>query len=122
MSEEITTVEKLYDVLVHSWSDQYVSCHLVLGPLLSAPGTLHLDGHELRFERSRGLSGLLAPSSDIVLALVDISHVQYTKADVRFSLKNKKVISFRGRQLVAIVAWLYALGWCRPYHGRSKNY
>lgn len=110
MSEEITTVEKLYDVLVHSWSDQYVSCHLVLGPLLSAPGTLHLDGHELRFERSRGLSGLLAPSSDIVLALVDISHVQYTKADVRFSLKNKKVISFRGRQLVAIVAWLYALG------------
>jgi hypothetical protein len=82
----------------------------VIGPLLSAPGELHLEGKNLRFHRSRGLSGLLAPSKDIVISLLDISCIQYTKADVQFSLRGGKIISLRGKQLVAIVAWLYALG------------
>ncbi|MDG1482503.1 MAG: PilZ domain-containing protein [Myxococcota bacterium] len=62
-----------------------------------------------------------------MLSLLSISYVQYTNADVQFSMKSGKTFSFRGKQLVAIVAWLNALGipsapqsdeWTlRPGHG-----
>ena len=110
MSEEITTVEQLYDVLIHPWSGQHVSCHLVVGPLLSAPGTLYLESGQLRYRRSSGLSGRLAPAKDIVIQLLDVSHIHFSQADVGISLKDGKTHWLRGKLLVYIVAWLYARG------------
>ena len=110
MSEEITTVERLYDVLVQPWSGQHVSCHLVVGPLLSAPGSLYLEADQLRFRRSSGLSGRLAPAKDIIISLLEVSHIQFSQADVGVTLKGGKTLWFRGKLLVYIVGWLYALG------------
>jgi hypothetical protein len=110
VSEEITTVERLYEVLVQPWSGQHVSCHLVVGPLLSAPGSLYLDADQLRFRRASGLSGRLAPAKDIIISLLEVSHIQFSQADVGVTLQGGKTLWFRGKLLVYIVGWLYALG------------
>ena len=108
--DEITALDALYRALMLPWDGQYVSCHLIVGPMLSAPGSLYIEPGQLRFQRSKGLSGRLAPAEDIVVPLGEIAHVEFSQADVGIFMKTQKVIRLRGKLLVPIFAWLYARG------------
>lgn len=106
----ITAADQLYDALAQPWAGQSVGCHLVVGPMLSATGSLHLESNQLRFRRSSGLSGRLGPVDDVIIPLREISHVQFAQADAGIFLKNGKTHWLRGKLLTYVFAWLYARG------------
>lgn len=110
MSEEIVAVDRLHEYLAQEWEGDHISCHLIVGPLLSAPGQLFLEDQQLRFKRASGLSGRLAPAKDIVMSLDEITHIQISQGDIGVFTKNEKPCWLRGKLLLHLAAWLYAMG------------
>lgn len=55
---------------------------LVVAPLISAPGTLTVDDQGLRFERSGGLSGLVAPAAGVSVAADTLSSVRLNQGEL----------------------------------------
>lgn len=106
----ITAAKQLHNALAHPWSGQSIGCHLVVGPMLSATGSLHLESDQLRFRRSSGLSGRLGPAQDVIIPLRQISHIQFAQADAGIFLKSGKTYWLRGKLLAYVFAWLYACG------------
>ncbi len=82
---------------------------LVVAPMLSAPGELTVDDAGLRFVRSEGLSGLVAPADGVSLPAAALAWVRLAQGDLSVHAAGRTV-RLHGGAVGAVAALLRARG------------